>query len=189
MGSYWMLVVRSPKTHDLGRIGKQPTPKHGWLETEPFTPDEDTEAWEFQLIPSESNELSDFFPPVIPLMSERLVTALRGAGVTTLDAFPITLLNTKGNKVTERFFAVHITSQVFCADLAASDCDVEDPDDPVFVDFDSLVIDEARAEGNTFFRLGESLGGIVVHDSVKEALESQPWRGVTFIKPKDWIGG
>ena len=100
----------------------------------------------------------------------------------------VTLLDHDGMPLSERFFAVNIIGRIACADLEASDCTVDDPDDPVGVDFESLVIDEKRAGGALMFRLSEAVNGIVVHDRVRRVLEPMKLRGIVFVDPADWIG-
>lgn len=63
------------------------------------------------------------------------------------------------------------------------------PDGPmVSVDFDSLAIDAARARGALMFRLAESVSGIVVHESVRKAVEAAGIDSLSFTVPADWAG-
>ena len=52
----------------------------------------------------------------------------------------------------------------------------------------SLVIDESKTGGALFFRLFEAPQGLVVHDSVKKAVEQSGAIGVTFLNPERWTG-
>jgi hypothetical protein len=38
------------------------------------------------------------------------------------------------------------------------------------------------------FRLAESVNGIVVHESVKKAIEAAEIDTLTFIPPEEWVG-
>ena len=193
MTNYWMLEVREPKGANRAVIARQPDLKSvsssgflDWLSGGPLgvtLP----EKLEFQLS-KYGKDLTDFFPPAIPLMSAAMLKALAEAGVDNIESFPATLLDSSGNLIPEEFRAINIIGRVACADLDASECDCDDSDDPIGVDFDSLVIDEERADGHIFFRLHEAANGIVVHDSVRKALEPLNLRGIVFVKPKDWIG-
>ena len=194
MSEYRMLEVRQPKGHSRAAIGRQPDLRDvtsrgflNWLSGSRF--DVAIPApLVFQLDPGRGGDLTDFFPPAIPLMSARMLSALAEAGVHNIDAYEATLLDRRGEPIAEVFRAVNIIGRVACADLDASDCFVDDPDDPLGVEFDSLVIDEARARGNLFFRLHEAAQGIVVHDSVRRALEPLDLRGIVFVEPEHWIG-
>jgi hypothetical protein len=194
MGQYWMLEVREPKGAHRASIGKQPDLKHvsvsgflNWLSGSRFNV-QLPEPLVFQLDPQYGGDLTDFFPPATPLMSVRMLKGLQAAGVDNIDSYAATLLNRDGQPIAEEFRAINIIGRIACADLAASDCEVDDPDDPVGVDFNSLVLDEDRAGGALFFRLHEAANGIVVHDSVRRALEPLKLRGIVFVKPEDWIG-
>ena len=50
--------------------------------------------------------------------------------------------------------------------------------------FDSLAIDEAKAKGQLMFRLAESLSTILVHESVKKALEHAQIPLIEFYEPE-----
>jgi hypothetical protein len=193
MTRYWMLEVRGPRGATRAVVARQPDLGSGthsravdWLSGGPLgvSPPADME---FQLSTSGAG-LTDFFPPAIPLMSATMLEALAEAGVDNIESYPVRLVDPLGQPIPEEFRAVNIIGRVACADLEASQCECDDPDDPIGVDFDSLVIDEDRAEGHRFFRLHEAANGIVVHDSVRRALEPLGLRGVIFVRPEDWIG-
>jgi hypothetical protein len=146
------------------------------------------EPLEFQLDPARGGNLTDFFPPAIPLMSGRMLQALGRAGVGSIDSYAATLFDRGGVPIAEPFYAVNLIGRIACADLEASDCTVDDPDDPVGVDFESLVIDERRVGSALMFRLHEAANGIVVHDQVRQVLQPMGLRGIVFVDPADWIG-
>ncbi len=192
MGTYWMLGVQAPDGSRRAAIGTQPdlSEQHGllnWYSGASFDVEIPTPL-EFHLDPDAGDYLTDFFPPPIPLMSVRMVRALSDAGVENIESYEATLLDDSGAPVGEEYVAVNIVGRIACADLEESDCEVDDPDDPVGVEFDSLVIDDDKAEGALFFRLHEAVNGIVVHDAVKQRLEGAGLRGIVFIAPEDWMG-
>ena len=49
-------------------------------------------------------------------------------------------------------------------------------------------ISAARVDGALMFRLAEAVNTIVVHDSVKQAIEAAGIDTLTFIDPADWTG-
>ncbi len=193
MGNYWMLEVREPKGGNRAAVAKQPdlrgVSQTGFLDWLSGGPLEAAlpEPLEFQLGPY-GTDITDFFPPAIPLMSSRMLKALAEAGVDNIESYSAVLLDKDGNVVPEEFRAINIIGRIACADLDASECEYDDPDDPIGVDFDSLVIDEDRAMGQLFFRLHEAANGIVVHDSIRQAIEKLQFRGIVFVKPEDWVG-
>lgn len=194
MGNYWMLEVREPKGERRAIIGQQAdlsTLTGGgllnWLSGTKFEV-AIPEPLEFQLDSQGGAFVTDFFPPAIPLMSVRMLDALNQAGVDNIDSYDAVITGLDGEPLTEEYKAVNIIGRIACADLDASICDVDDPDDPVGVDFESLVIDEDRTRGLLFFRLHEAVNGIVVHNSVKQSLEQLALKGIVFVDPEDWIG-
>lgn len=194
MSKYWMLTVQTPPGERRATIGRQPDLSKvfqaafpswtaGSLITETLP-----SPLEFELEPSSGDYVTDFFPPAIPLMTERMLAALAAAEVDNIQAFDAVLADRKGRPIPERFRAVNILGRIACADLEASECTVEDPEVPIGVDFESLVIDESRANDALFFRLHEAPNGIVVHELVKRTLDPLRLRGVVFVRPEDWSG-
>ena len=50
-----------------------------------------------------------------------------------------------------------------------------------------FVADESKAHGLPIFRMAESITAIVVHESVKKAIEAAGIDTVEFIKPEDYV--
>ncbi len=131
--------------------------------------------------------LAELWKAPLPLMTTRLHDALLGSGVTNLDTYPAVLLDPANGREYANYVAFNLIGVVAAADLGNSVYAA--PDGPVIgVDFDSLVIDEAKARGALMFRLAEAVNGIVVHASVKQRLESAGINTLTFIAPDQWAG-
>lgn len=194
MNEYWVLQVQAPNGQSLATIGEQPDlstlPGAGlinWLGGTSIQ-EKIPEPLTFQLNSSGGDYIPDCFLPAIPLMSLSLLKALQKFGVDNIDTYNAILLGKDGQSLDEEFKAVNIIGRIACADLEKSICDVDDPNDPVGVDFESLVIDIDRTNGAKFFRLHEAVNAIIVHNSVKQSIETQNFRGVNFIAPDEWIG-
>ena len=56
------------------------------------------------------------------------------------------------------------------------------------VDFDELCIDEEKAGGALFFRLGENVTAVIAHEKVADIVESKNIPGVKFLLPENWSG-
>jgi hypothetical protein len=54
--------------------------------------------------------------------------------------------------------------------------------------FESLVIDEAKAQGQLLFRLAESVSTILIHEKVVSRLRSTGDFGLTFLDLADFVG-
>ncbi len=194
MNEYWVLQVEGLDGQRRATIGEQPNLSElsgggllNWTAGIKFN-ETIPEPLTFKLNMNSGNYITDFFPPAIPLMSVGFLSALQKSGVDNIDAYDAILLGKDGQPLNEEFKAVNIIGRIACADLDKSICDVDDQDDPVGVDFESLVIDVNRAQGAKFFRLHEAVNAIIVHVTVKESVEKLNFRGINFIAPEDWIG-
>jgi len=57
------------------------------------------------------------------------------------------------------------------------------------IDIEKMVLDEAKADGNKIFRLTESIMHVVVHKSIKEAIETAKLSGFLFITDDEYEPG
>lgn len=131
--------------------------------------------------------LLEMFDVPVPLMTDRLHKILLDAGVSNLDVYTAKLTDKDNGKIYDGYLAFNIVGVISAADLSKSE--FEAPDGPlVSVDFISLTIDENKTGGALMFRLAESVNGIVVHKSIKKAIESAGIDTIKFISPKEWIG-
>lgn len=135
----------------------------------------------------------DVPPPVmvnstILVMHTALVEALRRAGADNFDAYATILDDPAHGRRWEGYAAVNIIGAVAAADLARSRYRAFGGTPFVDVDFDSLVIDEARARGLRLFRLAECVSAVVVHEQVKAALLAAGFDTLTFVPPSEWLG-
>jgi hypothetical protein len=129
----------------------------------------------------------DLWDAVISLMTKRLANALTQAGVSNIDFYQTEIREVRRGKVHDNYLAFNLIGTVAAADLSKSEYLA--PDGPLIsVDFDSLVIDESKTRGALMFRLAESVNGIVVHESVKNAIEAAGIDTLTFIPPEEWVG-
>ena len=115
--------------------------------------------------------------------------ALRKAGVDNLQAFETTLQLSPGEAVPQDLYvAVNIVGLVAAADLGRSAVSPGTPERLISTDFDSLAIDAGRAHGLLMFRLAENTSAVVVHRSVKDAVERAGIVTLTWLLPEEWAG-
>jgi len=128
------------------------------------------------------------FQHPVPLFVDAMVSALFECGADNLEVYDAALHDPATGRDRTDYKAVNVIGAVRCADLKRSRYTAYGA--PVIdVDFDSLVIDEARARGLKLFRLAECVTGIVVDESVRRHLAAVPaLRGLDFIPPEAWIG-
>jgi len=121
------------------------------------------------------------------LMTERLVKELRQAGVDNLDVYEAVIRDPETGQTWTDYRAVNVVGVVSCADMARSGTSAA-PGELIDVAFEGLVIDEKRARGALMFRLAEAVGGIVVHERVKDHLVKAGFSDLAFHDPGAWIG-
>lgn len=123
-----------------------------------------------------------------PLMTKELVDALHSAGVDNLDIYPVVIHSQTGKPDCHDYVAVNVIGIVAAADMDQSEYDDDEFFDGLFdVSFDSIVIDEAKAEGHLLFRMAEAVSTVIVHESVAGVLQAKGGFGLTLVKPEDHV--
>jgi len=135
----------------------------------------------------ESGWLKEYNDATVALMSRRLAQALVQAGVSNIEFYEAVVEDFETGEVHRDHLAFNLIGVVAAADLGRSV--YQALDGPVIsVDFDSLALDEAKAQGALMFRLAEAVTGVVVHDRVKQAIEAAGIDTLTFLPPEQWVG-
>jgi hypothetical protein len=129
------------------------------------------------LHPARGRNMRDVFLTDIPLFSDRLLSALREAGVDNIDTYHAEVHSPEGDIFSD-YKAVNIIGLVSCADLQKSV--YLEGTEPPMMGFQYLVIDEEKARDLPFFRLAENSLYILVADRVKKKLDELPLVGVKF---------
>lgn len=130
--------------------------------------------------------LGDLWLTPITVMSKRLYETLVQAGVATMDTYPVELHDPVNGTLHENFIAFNITCKLSAADASNTTFAPENTDTLISADIDSLAIDANKASDALLFRLAESVNTIIVHESIKQAIEAAGIDTLTFIKPEDW---
>lgn len=121
---------------------------------------------------------------VIPLFRDDLIEALRACGADNIDYLPATVLDPDNGRTFDNYKAANIIGLVAAADLSQSRFTAHGA--PIIdVDFDSLVIDPAKARGLPIFRLAESTNTIVVSEALSQALQSRGFTDIGFYRPEE----
>ncbi len=121
-----------------------------------------------------------------PLFRDDFIQALRDAGVDNLISYRCAITDPDDGKVYTNYKAVNVIGLIAAADMDKSNATVY-PNGPPLIDadFDGLVVDESKTHGALLFRLAESNNAILVHESVKEHIESLGYVDVAFYKTED----
>lgn len=126
----------------------------------------------------------------IPLMTRRLVDALRDAGVSNLQVFETQLVNPLGTPPPplNYYWAVNIIGRIAAADIKKSALNPKSKEIMTSVDFYSLSINEKKTQGTLMFRLAENISAVLVHKSVKEHVISCGIDTLSWFTPEEWVG-
>jgi len=126
----------------------------------------------------------------IPLMSRRLVKALREAGVDNLQTYATKLTNLQepNPPPEDHYLAVNIVGCIAAADLKKSQTNPEVSDKMMSMDFHSLAIDPTKTRNALMFRLAEDLSAVLVHERVRQYVESRGIDTLTWYNPEQWAG-
>lgn len=136
--------------------------------------------------PGDEGVFPDLIEVPLPLMSRRLMIALKAAGVDNAQYFPTRIAMKASGRVVEDMVAFNVVGAVAAADKSASRFKDEGGIGVISVSFDELVLNESAACGLKLFRLAEFTQSIVVHETVRDALLTAGISNLEFIEPADW---
>lgn len=129
---------------------------------------------------------SEMYQGHMVLMSNKLVETLKELGIYNIDCYPAVLKNVKtGEKYS--YQAVNIIGVIAAVDLQKSNWESYDGDPLFDVNFNGIVINHQASKNKLLFRLAESIGTIVVHETIRDNLISRGFNTLYFIKPSDLV--
>lgn len=121
-----------------------------------------------------------------PLMSNALYELLLGVGVDNLDVYDAVIRSEDGSVEFADYKAFNLIGLVSAAGPGTK-YDTSNASRLIDASIESLSIDAARARGALMFRLAEYAGAVVVHRSVKEAIEAAKIPFIAFREPEEFI--
>jgi len=125
--------------------------------------------------------IPDYFDLPVPIMSKKMLAVLEKCGLDNLQTFPVVLRDPKRDTVLRDYKIVNIVGAFHAADMNESEYVDMGGAGKIAVGFRNLVVDEEKAKGALLFRLAESLSTILVHESLKEAIENGGLKYIRFI--------
>lgn len=129
--------------------------------------------------PAPATVLAELWQSPVTLMTARLHAALLAAGVSNLDTYPAEIHDPEQGRVHTDYVAFNLIGRIAAAESLRRHDDVL---------ISAPEISSARTDGVLMFRLAEAVNAIVVHASVKQAIEAAGIDTLTFIEPSDWTG-
>lgn len=179
---YWSIESSTPYDYydDVALMGKGPPledflPDFSWVGGVKIDVDLPTPL-KFYL--DSGDFLSAFYMPVIPLMSEKMLSILSSSGVDNIQAYEADIYDTNHKKIEEKYFAINIVDRIECVDLEKSIYRAQKSSRRLR--FKKIIIDENKAHGALLFRLYEKPSTVVIHDSIKKNLEKSNLPGIGF---------
>jgi hypothetical protein len=136
----------------------------------------------FTLGEAVDDEPSSMYDGLIPLWSEKLLGAMREAGVDNVEAFPAVLLDGRSGKQWNAYWAVNIVGLVAAVDLQGSGL-VGGADERGDLDAEGFVLDQKKADPFHIFRLAESPDLVLVDEQVRRAIERRELLDIEFKRP------
>lgn len=127
------------------------------------------------------------FVDVPPIVSDDLYAVLRAAGVSNLDVYDAVLRSADGRLELKGYKAFNLIGLVKAADLSASTFAPGNPSRFLDASFDGLVLDEQRLQGVLMFRLAEHSSAVIVHASVRAAIEDAGIKKIDFVQPTQFL--
>lgn len=138
-------------------------------------------------ITDDQTVLAEFWDASLPLMTQRLHEVLLAAGVSNLDVYPAVLTDSRSGVEDNSYVAFNIIGTIAAADLQNTKFAPGSTDRMISADIDKLTIDPSKTKGALMFRLAEAVNAIVVHETVKNAVEAAGIDTLTFMSPEDWV--
>ena len=165
-------------------VGHTPeTGKHLWTKGARF--DEPVPEQTIILNPEYGTVMSDFFDTTIPLMSDRLLAALKETGVDNYDAYPMILQRQDTGEQWRNYKAVNFVGCIDAIDMDKSDCRRSSTGR---LRCESITIDPARVGSAICFRLKEGPDLLVIHEKVADALRRHEFVAVLTPSTQDYDG-
>lgn len=124
--------------------------------------------------------------PTPTIMRDDLYEAIVSAGVDNIDAWQAEVRKADGTLLSDRYKAFNVLGIV----QAAGPGTVFAPENPsrmVDASLESLDLDASAVHGLYLFRLAESVGVLIVHEKVKQAIEARGIENVKFTDPADCL--
>lgn len=118
-----------------------------------------------------------------------LLQAILDSGVDNIQVFDATVQDPTEGVDHINYRACNIIGPVAAADMKRSVLMHDETVTGLDHDFAELVLDETRIPPDVLlFRLAESTSAIVVHQRVREEIESRGIEGMVFYEPGEWSG-
>lgn len=122
----------------------------------------------------------------ITIMSKRLRDVLGKAGIDNIQYYPAVLKNITNNQRYD-YYVYNIIGSVSAMNLKESDYELYRGESTTpSTSIHKLVLDETKVNRLLLFRLAENVSTVIVHERVKQQIESANINTIKFIKPEEY---
>jgi len=136
-------------------------------------------------------EWADYHSLPDPVVSSRIYEALLPLDLYGVQFVPATVRNPKDPfSATRDYWFIHVWNRIACLDKENSELDIDEVDGRIW-GIDKLVLDEKtltmfELPKRLLFELAEKTSVLLVHQTIKDAIESVHPKGVRFFKATEW---
>ncbi len=140
--------------------------------------------------PAPGFRLVDFHEAPAPVVSRRIVDSLLPLDLYGVQFVPAKVRNPEDKSFEPRdYWLIHVWNRIACLDREESDLELYD--DGTIFGIEEFVLDEEKLEEvepgkRMIFELGEKTSVLLVHETVKKAIESAEPKGIHFYKASEW---
>lgn len=138
----------------------------------------------------ENYQWADFHVSPKPLISERLAKLLASLNIYGIQLLPAKVADANNPFPNPKdYYFLHVFNRISCTDKDKSQFD--EYDDGTIFGFDSLVLNETalsmvQPEHRMIFELAEDTSVLIIHRSLKNAIEEIKPSGLRFFKVSEW---
>jgi hypothetical protein len=186
MSSYYVMKGLAEERTVLLYSLESPSNRDNWMLARPFSVaiSEPVEA-----VVNAENETGVLLPfyNTPQIMREDVYDAVRSAGVDNVDVYKALVKREDGSVFAENYLAYNILGALKAVDLGKSQFAPENPSRMMDASIEKLTVDESQVGNLLMFRLAESLRTIVVHESVKTAVEARGIAHIAFLASEQFI--
>ena len=120
---------------------------------------------------------TDIINPGVPLFSQKMKSALDECGVTNIDYYPVSIIDSESKEVLSEYWLAIVKSIVSCIDLDKSEFGEDKMGKAVISKFS---IDQAKVGNLNLFRFHNIPGLIIINEELKEKLSKLDFSGISF---------
>ncbi|OOV46584.1 hypothetical protein B1J93_03835 [Leptospira kirschneri serovar Pomona] len=132
----------------------------------------------------DGDEMLDLFDSTVPLMSDRLLDALRGFGIENITCYPVIIVDKGSNRIWNNYSAVNVLGRIDALDRKKTKTKRNiNETNPVYL---SVVINFERIPDLLCFRLHKGPRELVIHERIAKSLLNQNFKGLLLIPTENY---